>query len=48
MNGDSVKVKDGSKIRAVAVKIGVRTLDEAQVLGGLDERSEVVTASSDK
>ena len=48
MNGDSVKVKDGGKISTVPVKIGVRTLDEAEILSGLDERSEVVTASSDK
>lgn len=48
MNGDSVKVKDRSKIRAIPVKIGVRTLDEAEILSGLDEHSEVVASSSDK
>jgi len=48
LNGDSVKVKDGGKIRAVPVKIGIRTLDEAEVLDGLNEHSEVVTFSLDK
>lgn len=46
--GDSVKVKNGSKIRAIPVKIGVRTLDEAEVLSGLDEHSEVVASSPGK
>ncbi len=48
MNGDSVKVKDGRKISAVPVKIGVHTLDEAEIISGLDEHSEVVVSASDK
>jgi len=48
LNGDSVKIKDGNKIKAVPVKIGVHTLDEAEILSGLDENSEVVETLSDK
>jgi len=48
LNGDSVKIKDGDKIKAVPVKIGIHTLDEAEIVSGIDEHSEVVESSSDK
>ncbi|HEY9000765.1 MAG TPA: HlyD family efflux transporter periplasmic adaptor subunit [Mucilaginibacter sp.] len=48
LNGDSVKIKDGNKVKAVPVKVGIHTLDEAEILSGLDEHSEVVESSSDK
>ncbi|HVW12381.1 MAG TPA: efflux RND transporter periplasmic adaptor subunit [Mucilaginibacter sp.] len=39
---DSVKVKQGGKTRNIAIKTGIHTLDETEVLNGLDEQSEVV------
>ncbi|MDO3628062.1 efflux RND transporter periplasmic adaptor subunit [Mucilaginibacter sp. BT774] len=48
LNGDSVKVKDGGRIKAVSVKIGIHTLDEAEILEGLTEHSEVVESPSGK
>ncbi|MBV8389268.1 MAG: efflux RND transporter periplasmic adaptor subunit [Mucilaginibacter sp.] len=48
LTGDSVKIKDGGKIKAIPVKIGIHTLDEAEILSGLNEQSEVVESSSDK
>lgn len=48
LNGNSVKVKDGSNVKVVPVKVGIHTLDEAEILEGLTERSEVVESSSDK
>ncbi|MBS1502515.1 MAG: HlyD family efflux transporter periplasmic adaptor subunit, partial [Bacteroidetes bacterium] len=39
---DSVKVKQGGKTRNIAIKTGIHTLDETEVLSGLDEQSEVV------
>jgi multidrug efflux pump subunit AcrA (membrane-fusion protein) len=48
LNGDSVKVKEGNRIKTTPVKIGIHTLDEAEILSGLGEHSEVVESSSDK
>jgi len=48
LNGDSVRIKYGSKIKAVPVKIGIHTLDEVEIVSGIDEHSEVVESSSDK
>jgi len=48
LNDDSVKVKEGNKIKTVPVKIGIHTLDEVEILSGLDEHSEIVESSTDK
>ena len=48
LSGDSVKIKEGNKIKTVPVKIGIHTLDEVEILSGLDEHSEIVESSSDK
>ncbi|MBS1525694.1 MAG: efflux RND transporter periplasmic adaptor subunit [Bacteroidetes bacterium] len=39
---DSVRVKQGGKTRNIVVKTGIHTLDETEILSGLDEQSEVV------
>jgi HlyD family secretion protein len=39
---DSVQVKQDGKIKMMAVKTGIRTLDEVEILSGLDESSEVI------
>lgn len=42
---DSVYVKQGGKIKAVAVETGIQSLDETEILKGLDESSVVVIPS---
>jgi len=39
---DSVQIKLNGEIKTVPVKIGIQTLDDAEVLSGLDESSEVI------
>lgn len=41
LEGDSVMVKNGKK-RAVAVKTGIVTLDDVEIISGIDEQSEIV------
>ena len=48
LNGDSVKVKKDGKIVTVPVKTGIYTLDEIEIINGLDENSEVVTPAAGK
>ncbi|MGZ3752189.1 MAG: efflux RND transporter periplasmic adaptor subunit [Mucilaginibacter sp.] len=42
LNGDSVKVKQDGKEKTIAVKTGIHTLDEVEILSGLDEHSDLV------
>jgi HlyD family secretion protein len=42
---DSLRVKREGKIITIAVKTGIRTLDDVEVLSGIDESSEVVVPS---
>jgi HlyD family secretion protein len=42
---DSVHVKLDGKIKTIAVKTGIRTLDDVEVLSGLDESAEVIVPS---
>jgi len=46
LNGDSVKVKQGGHVKTIAVKTGIHTLNEVEILGGLDEQSDVVLPSA--
>src|SRR6185503_14122793 len=39
---DSVQVKKDGKIQPVFVKTGIRTLDDVEILGGVEESSEVI------
>lgn len=48
LSGDSVMVKSNDKITSIQVKTGIRTLNEVEVLEGLDEGSEVVIPSTGK
>jgi multidrug efflux pump subunit AcrA (membrane-fusion protein) len=43
LNGDSLQVKQDGKTKTVAVKIGIRTLDEVEILGGITDRTEIAT-----
>jgi HlyD family secretion protein len=43
---DSVKVKRDGKTKNIAIKPGIHTLDETEVLNGLDEQSEVIIPSA--
>ncbi|MGN6640400.1 MAG: efflux RND transporter periplasmic adaptor subunit [Mucilaginibacter sp.] len=45
LTGDSVKVKEDGHIKTIAVKTGIHTLDEAEILSGLNEQSDVVVPS---
>lgn len=46
LNGDSVKIKLDGHMHTIAVKTGIHTLDEVEVLGGLSEQSELITPSA--
>lgn len=41
LGGDSVKIRDGNKTKVIAVRIGIHTMDEAEIISGLNERTEV-------
>jgi HlyD family secretion protein len=45
LNGDSVKIKQDGKVKTIAVKTGIHTIDEVEVLSGLDEQSDLVIPS---
>jgi multidrug efflux pump subunit AcrA (membrane-fusion protein) len=45
LNGDSVKIKDGNHTRTIAVTTGIHTLDEVEIVKGLDEQSQVLIPS---
>ena len=45
LSGDSVRVKQDGRVKTIAIKTGIRTLNEAEVLGGLDEQSDIVIPS---
>jgi HlyD family secretion protein len=42
IGSDSVKVKQGRKSKNIAIKAGIHTLDETEVLSGLNEQSELI------
>jgi len=39
---DSVQIKEDGKIKTVAVKTGIRTLNDVEITGGLDEKSTIL------
>ena len=39
---DSVQIKDKGKTKTIAVQKGISTLDETEIIKGLDESSQVV------
>lgn len=45
LNGDSVRIKQDGKIKTIAVKTGIHTLDEVEVLSGVDESTDIVVPS---
>ncbi|MEP7169987.1 MAG: HlyD family efflux transporter periplasmic adaptor subunit [Bacteroidota bacterium] len=42
---DSVKVNADRKTKTIAVKTGIRTLDDVEIISGLDETSEIIIPS---
>lgn len=48
LSGDSVRIKKDGKITTIPVRTGIHTLDEVEVLSGLDEGSEIVAPSPAK
>lgn len=42
LSGDSVKVRLSDGIKTVPVKTGILTLDDAEILSGIDEHSEII------
>jgi multidrug efflux pump subunit AcrA (membrane-fusion protein) len=46
LHGDSVKVKQDGHVKTIAVKTGIHTLNDVEILGGLDEQSDVVLPSA--
>jgi hypothetical protein len=39
---DSVEVKQNGKIKTIGIQTGIRTLDETEVIKGLDESTQVI------
>ncbi len=48
LSGDSVKVKRSGRVTTVAVKTGIHTLDEIEIINGLDDGSDIVMPSAVK
>ncbi|MGZ3944172.1 MAG: efflux RND transporter periplasmic adaptor subunit, partial [Mucilaginibacter sp.] len=46
IGADSVKVKLDGKTKNILIKTGIHTLDETEILNGLDEQSEVIIPSA--
>ncbi|HTD41368.1 MAG TPA: efflux RND transporter periplasmic adaptor subunit [Mucilaginibacter sp.] len=46
LKGDSIKIKQDGRVRTIAIKTGIHTLDEIEVLDGLNEQSELITPSA--
>jgi HlyD family secretion protein len=42
---DSIQVKTGGKVKNVFVKTGIRTLDDVEIISGIDESADVIIAS---
>ena len=42
VGNDSVKIKKEGRLKTVAVKTGIRTLDETEIINGLDESSQII------
>ncbi len=42
LSGDSLKVKLDGKVKTIPVKTGIRTLNEVEVLDGVDEKSAII------
>ena len=42
---DSVQIRNNGKIKTVTVKTGIRTLDDVEIIDGLNESSEVILPS---
>ena len=45
LSGDSVIVKTDGDLKSIAVKTGIVTLDDAEIISGIDEKTEVVDPS---
>ena len=43
--GDSLQIKQNGRKKTIAVKTGIHTLDEVEVVSGLDESTEVIVPS---
>lgn len=43
LNGDSLMIKQNGKVKTIAVKTGIRTLNEVEILNGLDDNADIVT-----
>ncbi len=46
LNGDSVKVKQGGHVKTIAIKTGIHTLNDVEIVDGLNEQSDVVVPSA--
>ena len=42
LNNDSLKIKENGEIKTIAVKTGIKTLNDVEVLNGLSENSEII------
>ncbi len=42
LKGDSVNINDNGSAKLIPVKTGIVTLDEAEIISGLDEKSELI------
>ena len=42
LTGDSLKIKQDGHVKTIAVKTGIHTINEVEILGGLDENAEIL------
>jgi len=40
--GDSVRIKQGGHVKIASLKIGIHTIDDVEILGGIDERTDII------
>jgi HlyD family secretion protein len=45
LHGDSVTIKRNGKVMSIAVKAGIRTLNEVEILSGISESDEIIEAA---
>lgn len=45
LTGDSVRIKLNGQLKTVAVKTGIHTIDDVEVLSGLDEHTDIIAPS---
>jgi multidrug efflux pump subunit AcrA (membrane-fusion protein) len=46
LNGDSIRLSQNGHEKTISVKTGIHTLNEVEILGGIDEKADIIAPSS--